>query len=132
MEQLTSGASTPAAARRNSRAALIILLLLLVIVIVAVGVAAWWFLQQEQQRESRLQGIEQLLDQQQKEIGAERAERSEQQQKNLAAADPARTAEALGVLEKVMASLPSPGAPGPPAILDDETLKALRSLGYVP
>jgi arylsulfatase A-like enzyme len=54
------------------------------------------------------------------------------EEKNLAAADPTRTAEALGVLEKVMASLPSPGAPGPPAVLDDETLEALRSLGYVP
>ena len=51
---------------------------------------------------------------------------------DLSGAEPARVAEALGVLEKVLASLPKPGEPGPPAALDEETLKALRSLGYVP
>jgi arylsulfatase A-like enzyme len=54
------------------------------------------------------------------------------EQKNLAAAEPSRVSEAVEVLESVMASLPEPGRPGPPAMLDEETLKALRSLGYVP
>ncbi len=51
---------------------------------------------------------------------------------DLSGGDPARVAEAIGVLEKVLSSLPPPGEPGPPAALDEETLKALRSLGYVP
>jgi arylsulfatase A-like enzyme len=51
---------------------------------------------------------------------------------DLSAADPARVTEALGLLETVLASLPPSGAPGPPAILDEETRKALRGLGYVP
>ena len=51
---------------------------------------------------------------------------------DLSGADPARTAEAIGLLGKVLASLPPPGEPGPPTALDEETLKALRSLGYVP
>jgi arylsulfatase A-like enzyme len=59
-------------------------------------------------------------------------ENDPREERNLAAAEPARLSEAVRVLEKVMASLPSPGAPGPPATLDEETLEALRSLGYVP
>ena len=51
---------------------------------------------------------------------------------DLSGADPARTAEAIELLDKVVASLPPPGEPGPPTTLDEETLKALRSLGYVP
>jgi arylsulfatase A-like enzyme len=54
------------------------------------------------------------------------------EQRNLAGTDPARTTEAIGVLERVLGSLPPPGEPGPPTSLDEETLKALRSLGYVP
>jgi arylsulfatase A-like enzyme len=50
---------------------------------------------------------------------------------DLSGSDPERTKAALGILEKVLASLPPPGEPGPPATLDEETLKALRSLGYV-
>jgi arylsulfatase A-like enzyme len=51
---------------------------------------------------------------------------------DLAAAEPERVKEAVTLLERVLASLPPPGKPGPPAILDEETRKALRSLGYVP
>jgi arylsulfatase A-like enzyme len=51
---------------------------------------------------------------------------------DLSGSDPERTKAALGVLEKVLESLPPPGEPGPPAALDEETQKALRSLGYVP
>ncbi len=46
--------------------------------------------------------------------------------------DPARITEAIGVLDKVLSSLPPPGEPDAPTTLDEETLKALRSLGYVP
>ncbi len=54
------------------------------------------------------------------------------EENDLSGADPALLAETLGLLQKVLASLPPPGAAGPPAILDEETLKALRGLGYVP
>jgi arylsulfatase A-like enzyme len=42
------------------------------------------------------------------------------------------TASAVAALERLVASLPPPGKPGPATTLDEETLKALRSLGYVP
>ena len=51
---------------------------------------------------------------------------------DLSRIDPARTTEAIGLLDKVLSSLPPPGEPGPPTTLDEETLKALRGLGYVP
>ncbi len=54
------------------------------------------------------------------------------EQNDLSGADPARVAGAVGLLGKVLSSLPPPGDPGPPAALDEETLKALRNLGYVP
>lgn len=34
--------------------------------------------------------------------------------------------------ERLWSSLPAPGGTGPPAVLDEETANALRSLGYVP
>ncbi|MGH9322566.1 MAG: sulfatase [Vicinamibacteria bacterium] len=43
-----------------------------------------------------------------------------------------RLESAVDLLEKYVASLPSPGESGPETTLDEETLKALRSLGYVP
>jgi hypothetical protein len=52
--------------------------------------------------------------------------------RNLAESDPETLAEALRVLDKLVASLPQPGEAGPPAALDEETLRSLRSLGYVP
>lgn len=73
--------STPA--RKGSSALTIILLLLVLLVIAAGGFGAWQYLQREENRESRLRGIEQLLQQQQKDIGGERAERSTQQQQTL-------------------------------------------------
>lgn len=54
------------------------------------------------------------------------------EQNDLSGADPARTTEAIGLLDKVLSSLPPPGRPGPPTTLDEDTLKALRNLGYVP
>ncbi|HEY7696879.1 MAG TPA: sulfatase [Vicinamibacteria bacterium] len=54
------------------------------------------------------------------------------ERKDLSRDEPERLKEALSVLEKVFASLPPRGEPGPPATLDEETQKALRSLGYVP
>ena len=54
------------------------------------------------------------------------------EQTDVSRIDPARTAEAIGLLDKVVSSLPPPGEAGPPTTLDEETLKALRSLGYVP
>ena len=51
---------------------------------------------------------------------------------DLSRIDPARTTEAIALLDKVLASLPPPGDAGPPTTLDEETLRALRSLGYVP
>jgi arylsulfatase A-like enzyme len=51
--------------------------------------------------------------------------------KDLSTSEPDRVREALGLLDKVMTSLPPPGEPGPPSVLDEETLKALRGLGYV-
>jgi len=54
------------------------------------------------------------------------------EERDLSGADSGQMKEALGVLDRVLASLPPPGEPGPPAALDEETLKALRSLGYVP
>ncbi len=54
------------------------------------------------------------------------------ERKDLSSSDPDRARGALGLLDKVMASLPHPGEPGPPSVLDEETLKALRGLGYVP
>ncbi len=59
-------------------------------------------------------------------------ERDPREERDLAAEDPERVTEAIGLLDKVVSSLPLPGAPGPPAELDEETLKALRGLGYVP
>ncbi len=59
-------------------------------------------------------------------------ERDPREERDLAAVDPGRVKEALGLLERVVRSLPAPGAPGPPVSLDEETLKALRGLGYVP
>jgi arylsulfatase A-like enzyme len=59
-------------------------------------------------------------------------ERDPREEHDLAAANPARVKEALGLLDRVVLSLPAPGAPGPPVALDEETLKALRGLGYVP
>ena len=59
-------------------------------------------------------------------------ERDPHEEHDLAAADPERLQEAVALLEKVVASLPAPGDPGPPVSLDEETLKALRGLGYVP
>jgi arylsulfatase A-like enzyme len=54
------------------------------------------------------------------------------EQNDLSRTDSERMKAAVGVIERVFASLPPPGEPGPPATLDEETLKALRSLGYVP
>jgi hypothetical protein len=54
------------------------------------------------------------------------------EQDDLSRTDSERMKAAIGVIERVFASLPPPGEPGPPATLDEETLKALRSLGYVP
>jgi arylsulfatase A-like enzyme len=54
------------------------------------------------------------------------------EQNDLSGTDPDRIKLAIDVLDRVFASLPPPGEPGPPATLDEETLKALRSLGYVP
>ena len=51
---------------------------------------------------------------------------------DLSRIDPPRTTEAIRLLDKVLSSLPPPGEPGPPTSLDEETLKALRNLGYVP
>jgi arylsulfatase A-like enzyme len=58
-------------------------------------------------------------------------ERDPREQSDLSGAEPERTRSAVQVLESYVASLPEPGAAGPPAALDEETLKALRSLGYV-
>jgi hypothetical protein len=54
------------------------------------------------------------------------------EQNDRSSSDPDRAREALGLLDKVMTSLPPPGDPAPPSVLDEETLKALRGLGYVP
>jgi hypothetical protein len=54
------------------------------------------------------------------------------EQNDLSGSDPDRIKLAIDVLDGVLASLPPPGEPGPPATLDEETLKALRTLGYVP
>ena len=54
------------------------------------------------------------------------------EQDDLSRTDSERMKAAIGVIDRVFASLPAPGEPGPPATLDEETLKALRSLGYVP
>jgi arylsulfatase A-like enzyme len=59
-------------------------------------------------------------------------ERDPREEHDLAAEEPGRVTEALGLLDKVVASLPAPGAPGPAVELDEATLKALRGLGYVP
>jgi arylsulfatase A-like enzyme len=59
-------------------------------------------------------------------------ERDPREEHDLGAAHPERVKEAIGVLDRVVLSLPAPGAPGPPGNLDEETLKALRGLGYVP
>jgi arylsulfatase A-like enzyme len=50
---------------------------------------------------------------------------------NLASREPERARRMATLLEKYLASLPRPGAAGPPVTLDDETRRALRSLGYV-
>lgn len=54
------------------------------------------------------------------------------EENNLAGTEPERTASAIHVLESYMGSLPAPGDAGPARALDAETLRALRSLGYVP
>jgi arylsulfatase A-like enzyme len=59
-------------------------------------------------------------------------EQDPREERDLAAMEPGRVKEALGLLERVVLSLPAPGASGPPVSLDEETLKALRGLGYVP
>jgi arylsulfatase A-like enzyme len=59
-------------------------------------------------------------------------ERDPREEHDLAEAEPGRLQEAVALLDKVVASLPSPGESGPPANLDEATLKALRGLGYVP
>jgi arylsulfatase A-like enzyme len=55
-----------------------------------------------------------------------------QEENDLSTTDRPRTEEAIRLLDRVVSSLPPPGKPGSPASLDEETLKALRSLGYVP
>jgi arylsulfatase A-like enzyme len=50
---------------------------------------------------------------------------------DLSEAEPERTKNAVRVLENYVAALPEPGDSGPPRTLDEETLRALRSLGYV-
>ncbi len=59
-------------------------------------------------------------------------EQDPREERDLASVDPGRLKEGLGLLDKVVSSLPPPGASGPPGNLDEETLKALRGLGYVP
>jgi arylsulfatase A-like enzyme len=59
-------------------------------------------------------------------------ERDPREEQDLAAVDPVKVTEALGLLDRVVLSLPAPGASGPAVELDEETLKALRGLGYVP
>jgi arylsulfatase A-like enzyme len=51
------------------------------------------------------------------------------EERPLAAED--ETESAVAALERIVSSLPPPGVTGPPVTLDDETRKALRSLGYV-
>jgi arylsulfatase A-like enzyme len=53
------------------------------------------------------------------------------EERNLSQTDPERTTSSIRLLEKYLASLPEPGEAGPPRTLDEETLEALRSLGYV-
>lgn len=83
MEQLTSGTGTPPAVHKGSSTLVIVLLLLVLAVIAAGGFGAWWYLNHEQSRAKRLHDIETVIGQNQKTINAERAERSEQQQKTL-------------------------------------------------
>jgi arylsulfatase A-like enzyme len=53
------------------------------------------------------------------------------EQRDLAAREAPRVARMAGLLERYFASLPAPGVDGPPAALDEETRRALESLGYV-
>jgi arylsulfatase A-like enzyme len=50
---------------------------------------------------------------------------------NLVARAPERAKKMDELLNRYLASLPRPGAAGPPAALDEETLRTLKSLGYV-
>jgi len=50
---------------------------------------------------------------------------------NLIGREPERAQKMSSYLLKYLASLPSPGAAGPPTPVDEETLRALKSLGYV-
>jgi arylsulfatase len=59
-------------------------------------------------------------------LGRDPGERS-----NLAARDPARVARMSALLDRYLASLPRPGAAGPPRELDAATRDALKALGYV-
>lgn len=81
MEQITAQTNNTPAARKGSGVLVVILLLLMLAVVGAGAFAGWWYLNHEQDREKRLTDIERIIDQNQRAIGAERAERSEQQQK---------------------------------------------------
>jgi arylsulfatase len=58
-------------------------------------------------------------------------DRDPSERENLAAREGPRRARMAGLAERYFASLPAPGAAGPPAVLDEETRRALQSLGYV-
>jgi hypothetical protein len=51
------------------------------------------------------------------------------EERPLEAAD--ETESAVSALERIVGSLPPPGAPGPATALDEPTRRALESLGYV-
>ena len=53
------------------------------------------------------------------------------EKRNLIDQEPGRAKSMETYLLKYLASLPPPGAAGPPTPLDEETLRALKSLGYV-
>ncbi len=50
---------------------------------------------------------------------------------DLAPRERPRVARLAALLERYFASLPPPGAAGPPRVLDEETRRALESLGYI-
>jgi arylsulfatase A-like enzyme len=54
------------------------------------------------------------------------------EENDLAKSEPARAASALRALEGYLRALPPPGDAGPARALDEDTVRALRSLGYVP